>query len=122
MLHLHGFTKTLRYNLLMPADVEKQAFCTTMLYRQVVSYYLQVFQEHQEIIGHDKWLDSNHILLKMFTGKSYVYRKVTRKTFLATGGPPCYLYGGIVDQARTRWLLAPGKVRRMPVRVPSPCW
>jgi len=58
MPHLHGFTKTLRYNLLMPADVEKQAFCTTMLYRQVVSYYLQVFQEHQEIISHDKWLDS----------------------------------------------------------------
>jgi hypothetical protein len=56
MPHLHGFTKTLRYNLLMPVDVEKQAFYTTTLYRQVVSYYLQVFQEHQEVIGHSKWL------------------------------------------------------------------
>ncbi|KXG74945.1 hypothetical protein AN618_21120 [Fervidicola ferrireducens] len=56
MPHLHGFTKTLRYNLLMPADVEKQALYTTTLYRQVVSYYLQVFQEHQEIIGHSRWL------------------------------------------------------------------
>jgi putative transposase len=56
MAHLHGFTKTFRYNLLMPADVEKQALYTTTLYRQVVSYYLQVFQEHQEIIGHSRWL------------------------------------------------------------------
>jgi len=54
--HLHGFTKTLRYNLLMPTDVEEQALRTTLLYRRVVSYYLQVFQEHQEIIDHGKWL------------------------------------------------------------------
>ncbi|MBE3578998.1 MAG: IS200/IS605 family element transposase accessory protein TnpB [Caldanaerobacter subterraneus] len=56
MPQLHGFTKTLRYNLLMLANVEKQTLYTTTLYRQVVSYYLQVFQEHQEIIGHSKWL------------------------------------------------------------------
>ncbi len=56
MTRLHGFTKTFRYNLLMSADAHKQACCTTRLYRQVVSYYLQVFQEHQEIIGHSRWL------------------------------------------------------------------
>lgn len=56
MPHLHGFTKTLRYNLLMPTDVEEQALRTTLLYRRVVTYYLQVFQEHQEIIDHGKWL------------------------------------------------------------------
>lgn len=56
MPHLHGFTKTLRFNLLMPAEVGKQAFCTTALYRQVVSYYLQVFQDHQDLIGYSQWL------------------------------------------------------------------
>lgn len=56
MPHLSGITKTLRYNLLMPADVEEQALCTTLLYRRVVAYYLQVFQEHQEINGCDNWL------------------------------------------------------------------
>jgi hypothetical protein len=56
MPHLQGFTKTLRYNLVMPADVEEQCLNTTALYRQVVSYYLRVFQEHQGIIGHSRWL------------------------------------------------------------------
>ncbi|MBF7082405.1 transposase [Desulfallas sp. Bu1-1] len=56
MPHLRGFTKTFRYNLLMPASAEEQAACTITQYRQVVYYYLQVFQEHQEIIGHSQWL------------------------------------------------------------------
>lgn len=56
MPHLHGFTKTLRYNLLMPVKVEEQAVCTTAQYRQAVSYYLQVFQDHQDLIGHSQWL------------------------------------------------------------------
>jgi transposase, IS605 OrfB family, central region len=56
MPHLRGFTKTLRFNLLMPVKVEEQASCTTVLYRKVVSYYLQVFQDHQDLIGHSQWL------------------------------------------------------------------
>lgn len=56
MPHLHGFIKTLRFNLLMPVKVEEQASCTTTLYRKVVSYYLQVFQDHQNLIGHSRWL------------------------------------------------------------------
>ena len=54
--HLRGFTKTIRYNLLMPTDVDGQATCATALYRQVVSYYLQVFQDHQDLIEHSQWL------------------------------------------------------------------
>jgi len=56
MPHLRGFTKTFRYNLLMSVKVEEQASCTTTLYRKVVSYYLQVFQDHQDLIGHSQWL------------------------------------------------------------------
>lgn len=69
MPHLHGFTKTFRYNLLMPASAEEQAACTIMQYRQVVSYYLQVFQEHQEIIGHSQWLKMAETLTHR-TGKN----------------------------------------------------
>lgn len=56
MPHLRGFTKTLRFNLLMPVKGEEQASCTTALYRKAVSYYLQVFQDHQDLIGHSQWL------------------------------------------------------------------
>jgi len=56
MPHLHGFTKTFRFNLLMSAEVNIQASCTITLYRQVVSYYLQIFQDHRNIIGHSQWL------------------------------------------------------------------
>ena len=56
MPHLHGFTKTLKFNLLMPTNVITQASCTTTLYRQVVSYYLQIFQENQNLISHSQWL------------------------------------------------------------------
>jgi IS605 OrfB family transposase len=62
MPHLYGFTKTLRYNLLIPKKVEEQSGCTTRLYRQVVSYYLQVFQDHQELIGHSQWLKAAETL------------------------------------------------------------
>ncbi|HBC93066.1 MAG TPA: transposase [Pelotomaculum sp.] len=56
MPHLHGFTRTLRYKLLTPTDVKQQMRCTTAHFRQVVSYYLQIFQEHQELIGYSQWL------------------------------------------------------------------
>lgn len=56
MPHLRGFTKTLRYNLVVPVEIDEHAACTTALYRQAVSYYLQVFQEHQEIISDGQWL------------------------------------------------------------------
>jgi len=54
--HLHGFIKSQRYNLLMPEDIDEQAFCTTNLFRRVVSYYLQVFQDHQELLNQKQWL------------------------------------------------------------------
>lgn len=56
MPRLHGFTKTLRFNLLVPDSINRQMYCSTDLYRQVVSYYLQIFQDHQELIGHSQWL------------------------------------------------------------------
>jgi IS605 OrfB family transposase len=56
MPHLHGFTKTLRYSLLIPTDIEQQICCTTNLFRQVVSYYLQIFQDYQALIGYSQWL------------------------------------------------------------------
>jgi len=40
----------------MPVNIEKQASYTIMQYQQVVSYYLQVFQDHQDLIGHSQWL------------------------------------------------------------------
>lgn len=40
----------------MPDDVARQALCTTGQYRQVVSYYLQVFKDHQELLGQCQWL------------------------------------------------------------------
>jgi len=56
MPHLHGFTKTLRYSLLIPTDIEQQMCCTTNLFRQVVSYCLQIFQDYQALIGYSQWL------------------------------------------------------------------
>jgi IS605 OrfB family transposase len=56
MPHLHGFTKTIRYNLLVSSDVDHQLSCTTKQYRQAVSYYLKIFQDRQELIGRSQWL------------------------------------------------------------------
>lgn len=56
MPRLHGITKTIRFNLRVPDSISRQMHCSADLYRQVVSYYLQVFQDHQDIIGHSQWL------------------------------------------------------------------
>lgn len=53
---LHGFTKTYRYKLLIPAKADQLLKQTTEQYRKVVEYYLQVFQDHQEILGQKAWL------------------------------------------------------------------
>lgn len=57
-----GFTKTARYNLVMPPKLATLADRTNLLYRQVVSYYLQVFQEHQELLKADNWLNAAEYL------------------------------------------------------------
>ena len=56
MPQMHGFAKTRKYTLLITPDIASQFEQTVSQYRQVVVLYLQVYQEHQEILGHDKWL------------------------------------------------------------------
>ena len=56
MPHMHGFAKTRKFNLLVSQDIATQLSQTVDQYRQAVSFYLQVFQEHQEILGNGEWL------------------------------------------------------------------
>jgi hypothetical protein len=53
---MHGFAKTRMFNLLVSQGVAAQFDQTVEQYRQVVSFYLNVFQEHQEILGNGEWL------------------------------------------------------------------
>jgi IS605 OrfB family transposase len=53
---MHGFAKTRKFNLLVSQDIATQLSQTVDQYRQAVSFYLQVFQEHQEILGNGEWL------------------------------------------------------------------
>jgi IS605 OrfB family transposase len=56
MPHLHGFCKTLRLPVLVPAPITNQLQATTDLFRQVVEYYLRVFAEHLEVLDNPRWL------------------------------------------------------------------
>lgn len=56
MPHLHGFVKTRKYKLNVPDDVNHQLDKTTTLFQRAVIYFLQVFQEHQELINDKQWL------------------------------------------------------------------
>lgn len=52
----HGFVKTLRYNLVVTEDTGILLTETTEQYRKVLSFFLQVFQEHQELLEITDWL------------------------------------------------------------------
>ena len=52
----HGFVKTMRYNLVVSENTRILLTTTTEQYRDVLAYFLQVFQEHQELIGLSDWL------------------------------------------------------------------
>jgi len=56
MPHLRGFTKTRIHNILILSDTDQHMQCTVDQYRRVVSFYLQVFHDHQELIGEGGWL------------------------------------------------------------------
>ncbi|MBS4007862.1 MAG: IS200/IS605 family accessory protein TnpB-related protein [Clostridium sp.] len=56
------FCKTWRYNLITSANTAEMLKRTTSLYREVVAYYLQVFQSHQEILDARNWLRQAEIL------------------------------------------------------------
>lgn len=62
MPHLHGFTKTSKYRLITPPNIDNQLLCTIKLYNIAVSYYLQVFQDYPKILGQGQWLRIAEIL------------------------------------------------------------
>lgn len=56
MPHLHGPCKTLRRKLLLAGRTSGHAAATVCLYRRVVSFYLQVFHDHRELLERSDWL------------------------------------------------------------------
>jgi hypothetical protein len=62
MPQLSGFAKTYRFNLLVSPGVADQFSLTVEQYRRAVSFYLQVFQNHQEILDRRDWLRTAEIL------------------------------------------------------------
>jgi IS605 OrfB family transposase len=62
MPHLHGPCKTLRRKLLMAGRTVGHADATVCLYRQVVSFYLQVFHDHMELLERSDWLKQAELL------------------------------------------------------------
>lgn len=58
----HGFTKTLCYNLVVLDNTSILLTATTGQYREVLGYFLQIFQEHQELLGTSNWLTATERL------------------------------------------------------------
>lgn len=56
MPHLRGFVKTRKYKLNISDNISQQLEQTTKLFQEVVLYFLEVFQEHQELIDSKQWL------------------------------------------------------------------
>lgn len=58
----HGFVKTQRYNIVVPEKTSALLMVTTLQYREVLGYYLQRFQERQDLIKSSNWLlDMEHL-------------------------------------------------------------
>lgn len=57
-----GFAKTHRYNLLTTTKLDEVAQRTVCIFQQAVSYYLQVLQDHQELLNAGNWLRACEIL------------------------------------------------------------
>ncbi|HUW63368.1 MAG TPA: hypothetical protein VMW83_01525, partial [Spirochaetia bacterium] len=57
-----AFTKTRIHDVLMPADIGLSMGCTVDVYRRVMSFYLQVFHDHQELTGVGGWLQAAEAL------------------------------------------------------------
>lgn len=62
MPHLHGPCKTLRLRLMVSEKTSHYMETTVTLFRQVVSYYLQVFHDHMELIECRDWLAGAELL------------------------------------------------------------
>lgn len=62
MPHLHGPCKTLRVRLMLREKTAGHLERTVSLFRQVVSYYLQVFHDHMELLERSDWLKQAELL------------------------------------------------------------
>ncbi|WP_205664678.1 hypothetical protein [Ammonifex thiophilus] len=62
MPHLHGPCKTLRVRCLIGEETSRLLQATVCLYRQVVSFYLQLFHDHQELLERGDWLRQAELL------------------------------------------------------------
>ncbi|MGI9951314.1 transposase [Moorellaceae bacterium AZ2] len=62
MPHLHGPCKTLRVRLILGEKTAEHLERTVSLFRQVVSYYLQVFHDHMELLERSDWLKQAELL------------------------------------------------------------
>jgi putative transposase len=56
MVQLHGFAKTRQSNIMTDAKKHVLFEQTTNQYREVVNFYLAIFERHQEILGIASWL------------------------------------------------------------------
>ncbi|MHB1418245.1 MAG: zinc ribbon domain-containing protein [Bacillota bacterium] len=52
----YGYTKTIRYKLVVSESTDILLTATTGQYSEVLAFFLQVFQEHQELLGVSDWL------------------------------------------------------------------
>lgn len=64
MLHLHGPCKTLRVRLIVSEKTNEHLERATLLFRRVVSYYLQVFHDHMELLEYSDWLKQAELLTR----------------------------------------------------------
>ncbi|HBT46997.1 MAG TPA: transposase [Peptococcaceae bacterium] len=62
MPHLYGPCKTLRVRLILGEKTAGHLERTVSLFRQVVSYYLQVFHDHMELLERSDWLKQAELL------------------------------------------------------------
>lgn len=56
MGQLHGFSKTKKAYIVSPVKMETYLEKTIDLYREVVAFFLDVIQKHQEVIESNSWL------------------------------------------------------------------